>query len=150
MPAKTIGAGQYAASLLSLIFNGTTYAGFATSAAGGFNNLYVSLHTSSAGLATSGGGQQTNEAAYTSYARVAVQRNTGTSGWGVVANTVTPVANITFPQATGGGETEAFFGVGTSAIGAGNLLYWGPISPTIAVSTNVTPILTNASSISES
>lgn len=111
-----------------------------------FVNLYVSLHTSSP---TASGTQTNNEAAYPSYARVAVTR--ATAGWTVTGNSVSPVATITFPQSTGSpAETETFFGVGTSNTGAGNLLYFGPISPTIAITAaGVTPALTTGSIISE-
>lgn len=131
---------------LKLIFNATPIANIADDATvGPLTNLYVSLHTSSPGA---GGNQTTNEAAYISYARVAVARTAG--GWAVTGSSVSPVANISFPAATGGTETETFFGVGTAASGAGKLLYFGAISPTIAVTTSVTPQLTTSSVITES
>ncbi len=147
MPAKVTSSGEYANSLLALIFNGTPYSNpqIATSAAGGQNTLYVSLHTSSAGLPS--GTQLTNEAAYTSYARVSVGR--GPLNWTVTNNSVSPAATISFPQASGGSETETYFGVGTSGAGAGHLLYWGAISPTIAVSNGVQPQLTTSTAITE-
>ncbi len=145
MSAKTIGSAQYANGLLKLIFNATPYAFMADNAVTTpFVNLYVSLHTASP---TATGNQQSSEAAYTSYTRVAVARTTG--GWTVTANAVDPVAAITFPAATGGSETETFFGIGTSLSGAGNLLYFGPISPTIVVANGVQPILTTASVVTE-
>lgn len=132
-------------SILALIFNATAWANIADNAASGpLTNLYVSLHTADPG---EGGNQTTNEAAYTSYARVAVARTSG--GWTVSGASVSPVATISFPAATGGGETETYFGVGTASSGAGVLLYSGPISPTIGVSSGVTPQLTTASTITE-
>jgi len=132
-------------SILALIFNATAWANIADNAATGpLTNLYVSLHTADPG---EGGNQTTNEAAYTSYARVAVARTSG--GWTVSGASVSPVATISFPAATGGGETETYFGVGTASSGAGVLLYSGPISPTIGVSSGVTPQLTTASTITE-
>jgi hypothetical protein len=145
MAAKVTSNGEYANSLLKLIFNGTAFANMADNAASSpFTNLYVSLHTASP---TATGNQTTNEAAYTSYARVAVARTSG--GWNVVNNSVTPVATVTFPAASGGSETETYFGVGTSASGAGHLLYFGAISPTIPVTTGVIPELTTGSTITE-
>jgi hypothetical protein len=145
MAAKVTSTGEYANSLLKLIFNATAYANMADNAATSpFTNLYVSLHTASPGAA---GTQTTSEAAYTSYARVAVTRTSG--GWTVTANAVSPAATISFPAATGGSETETYFGIGTSSSGAGHLLYYGSISPTIAVTSGVTPQLTTASSVSE-
>jgi len=132
-------------SILALLFNATPIANLADNAASSPNtNLYVSLHTADPGEA---GSQTTNEAAYTSYARVAVARTSG--GWSVASGSVSPVATISFPAATGGGETETFFGIGTASSGAGVLLYSGAISPTIGVSNGVTPQLTTASAITE-
>jgi hypothetical protein len=67
----------------------------------------------------------------------------------VTANSVSPVANITFPAATGGTETATHWAVGTDASGAGKILYYGTISPNISISNGVTPILTTASAITE-
>lgn len=132
--------------LLKLIFNGTAIANIADDASvGPLTFLYVSLHTSSPGT---GGNQTTNEAAYGSYARVAVARTAG--GWTATGSSVSPVANISFPLATSGSETENFFGVGTSLSGAGKLLYFGAVSPTIPVTSGITPQLTSFSTITES
>lgn len=115
MAAKVTSAGEYANSLLKLIFNATAYANMADNAASApLTNLYVSLHTASPGAT---GLQTTNEAAYTGYARVAVARTSG--GWTVSTNTVYPVANLTFPSATAGSETETFLGIGTAPSGSG-------------------------------
>lgn len=131
--------------LLKLIFNATAIANMADDAASSpLTNLYVSLHTSS----PAGGNQTTSEAAYTSYARVAVARSG--SGWTVSTNTVVPAATVAFPAATGGSETETYFGVGTASSGTGKLLYYGTLSPTIVVSNGVTPQLTTSTTITES
>ncbi|CAB5170600.1 hypothetical protein UFOVP155_35 [uncultured Caudovirales phage] len=132
-------------SLLKLIFNATAIANLADNAATSpLTNLYVSLHTSDPGEA---GNQTTNETSYTSYARVAVARGTG--GWTVTANSVSPVANIDFPAATGGTGTITHFGVGSASSGTGVLYYSGTVSPNISVSSGVTPRLTTASTITE-
>lgn len=145
MAAKVTSSGEYAEKVLKLIFNATAYANMADNASSSpFTNLYVSLHTASPGAT---GNQTTNEAGYTSYARVAVARSG--SGWTVTANSVSPVATIVFPAATGGSETETFFGVGTSSTLAGHLLYFGSISPTIVVSNGVTPELTTGTAVTE-
>lgn len=131
--------------LLGLIFNGDAIANLADNAATSpLTNLYVSLHTSSPGEA---GNQATNEATYTSYARVAVARTSG--AWTVTANSVSPAAAITFPTATGGTETITHAAIGTDASGAGKLLYYGAISPNISVTTGVAPSLTTATAITE-
>ena len=131
--------------LLKLIFNATAIANLADNAASSpLTNLYVSLHTGDPGEA---GNQTTNECAYTSYARQAVARTSG--GWTVTANSVSPVADITFPACTGGSETATHWAVGTASSSTGKILYSGAISPTIAISTGVTPKLTTASTVTE-
>lgn len=139
MTQTTAAAGNW----LKLILNATAIANLADNAASGpLTNIYVSLHTATPGLT---GTQTTNEAAYTSYARVAVARTTG--GWTITNNTASPVATISFPAATGGSETETFMGIGSASSGAGVLYWYGAISPTIAVSSGVTPSLTTATVI---
>jgi len=132
--------------ILALLFNATTAPNIAINATSSpLTNLYVSLHTANPGAS---GNQTTSEAAYTSYARVAVARTSG--GWTVTTTSVSPVANISFPAATGGSETETYFGIGTASSGAGVLLYSGTITPNITVSNGVTPILTTGSTVTES
>lgn len=97
-------------------------------------NLYISLHTADPGEA---GDQTTNECAYTSYARVAVSRDV--AGWTVSANSAQNAAEITFPECTGGSETVTHVAVGTSAGGAGQILYKGALTASIAVSNLITP-----------
>lgn len=130
---------------LKLIFNATAIANLADNAASSpLTNLYVSLHTADPGES---GNQSTNEIAYTSYARVAVARTSG--GWTVTNNSVSPVANIDFPAATGGSGTVTYFGVGSASSGAGTLYYSGTVTPNISVTSGVTPRLTTASTITE-
>ena len=132
----------FANDLLKLIFNATAIANIADNAATApITNIYVSLHTADPG----NGNQTTSEAAYTSYARVAVARTSG--GWTVSTNTVVPAATVSFPAATGGSETETFAGIGKSVSGTGELFFSGAISPTIAVSNGVTPQLTTSSTL---
>ena len=132
-------------SLLKLIFNATAIANLADNAASSpLTSLYVSLHTADPGEA---GDQSTSEATYTSYARVAVLRTSG--GWTVTNNSVSPVANIDFANCTAGTNTITYFGVGTASSGAGVLYYSGTVTPSISVSSGVTPRLTTASTITE-
>ena len=130
---------------LKLIFNATAIANLADNAASSpLTNLYVSLHTADPGEA---GNQSTSEISYTSYARVAVARTSG--GWTVTNNSVSPVANIDFPAATGGSGTITYFGVGSASSGSGVLYYSGTVTPSISVTSGVTPRLTTASTITE-
>lgn len=97
-------------------------------------SLYIALHTADPGEA---GTQQTSEATYTSYARVAVARTVG--GWTVAGASATNAALVTFPSCTGGTNTITHFSIGTASSGAGNLLFSGTISVALAVSTGITP-----------
>lgn len=131
--------------LLKLIFNGTAITDLAENdATSPLTNLYLSLHTADPGEA---GDQTTNETSYTSYARVAVARNSG--GFTVSGNSVTLTANADFPACTGSTATISHMGVGTASSGAGKLLYKGTVTPNISVSTGVTPRLTTGTTITE-
>lgn len=112
-----------ASDLLKLQFNATPIANIADNAATApLTNLYFALHTADPGA---GGNQATNEATYTSYARVAVARTTG--GFTVTANSVSPAALVGFPACTGAGQTYTHWSLGTAATGAGKILYSGAI-----------------------
>lgn len=131
--------------LMKLIFNATAIANIADNAATSpLTNLFVALHTADPGET---GNQTTSEAAYTSYARVSVARTTG--GWTVTANSVSPVANVTFPAGTGGSGTVTHWSVGTATSGTGKILYSGTVTPNITTGNGITPILTTASTITE-
>ena len=120
---------------LKLVFNGTAIANIADDAASSpLTSLYVSLHTGDPGEA---GSQTTSECAYTSYARVAVDRDSG--GWTVSGNAVSNTALIQFPQCTGGSETITHFAVGTASSSTGKVLYKGALSSSLAVSSGIQP-----------
>jgi hypothetical protein len=132
-------------ALLLLLFNATTFANVAVNATSSpITNIQVSLHTANPDEA---GDQTTSEAAYTSYARVAVARTAG--GWTVTNNSVSPAAAITFPAGIGGSGTVTHFGVGTAASGAGVLFYKGTVTPNIVTGSGVTPELSTATVITE-
>lgn len=124
--------------LLSLIFENANYAnvGDATGLRGSSTagNFYISLHTANPNET---GSQTTSEAAYTSYARVAVARST--SGWSVASGIATNDSTITFPACTGSSETITHFGIGSDSTGAGNLFMWGALTASLAVSSGITP-----------
>jgi hypothetical protein len=135
------------AGLIELLFKNADFTGVGD--AGGLlgsvaaGNLYFSLHTSDPGEA---GDQETNEIAYTSYARVAVARG---AGFTRINNSVSPAAEVSFPAGTGGSGTATHFGVGTDASGAGTLLYSGTVTPNIVCGDGVTPKLSTATEITE-
>lgn len=97
-------------------------------------NLYISLHTGSPGAT---GDQTTSEATYTSYARVTVSRDS--SGWAISGQNVQNNAAITFPACTGGSNTITYVGIGTASSGTGTLLWYIPLSASLAVSNGITP-----------
>ena len=125
-------------NLLKHIFQNVAWAnigdasGLPASATAG--SLYVSLHTADPGEA---GDQTTSEATYTGYARVAVARSSG--GWTESSGTITNAAAVTFALCTGGSNTITYFGVGRASSGAGELLYSGALSASLAVSNGITP-----------
>ena len=131
---------------LKLIFNATAIANIADNAATSpLTNLYVALHTADP---TAAGTQSSNEATYTGYARVAVARTSG--GWTVTGASVSPAAAITFPACTAGTNTIIYWSVGVASSGATKILYSGAVSPSISVSSGVTPQLTTGSTVTES
>lgn len=129
--------------LQKLIFNATAIANIADNAAASPDtNVAVALATSDPGET---GDLSTNEATYTSYARVNVARTTG--GWTVTNNSVSPVAAITFPAGTGGAGTVTHASVGRPGGGAAKLFFSGTVTPNIVTGNGVTPELTTASTI---
>ncbi len=111
--------------ILKLIFQNVSWANVGN--AGGIlqstvaGSLYVSLHTADPGA---GGNQTTSEAAYTSYARQAVARSSG--GWTVTGSSPTTAENaaaVTFPQCTGGSETETWVTVGRDSGSSGEPIF---------------------------
>jgi hypothetical protein len=110
-------------NFLKLLLNATAWANVADNAASSpLTNVHVALHTADPAEA---GDQTTSEAAYTGYTRVAVARTTG--GWTVTNNSGSPVANITFPTATGAHQTLLYFSVGKNLTGASEIFMRGPI-----------------------
>lgn len=131
-------------NILKLILNATAIANYADNAASApSTEVWVALHTSDPGDT---GTQGSNEASYTGYTRVAVARTTG--GWTIVSGSASPVADVTFGQATSTSTstiTHASIGV-TSASTGGAIIASGTVSPNINISQNVTPNLTTGSS----
>ena len=97
--------------------------------------FYIAIHTADPGEAPASG-QQTSEAAYTSYARVSVARDT--AQWTVTGNTVDNDNVILFPTATGGSETETHVTIGKSSSGAGYVFFSGILTSNLPV-VNGTP-----------
>jgi hypothetical protein len=118
-----------------LIFNATAIANIADNASSSpLTSLYLALHTADPGEA---GDQTTNEATYTSYARVAVTRNSG--GWTVSGNSATNTALVQFPQCTGGTNTITHVSIGTASSSTGKILYSGALNSSLSVSNLIQP-----------
>lgn len=122
-------------AILQLIYNGTTFNGIAENDTTSPNtDIYIALHTADPGEA---GTQATNEATYTSYARVAVPRNAG--GFTVTGNTVVNTALVQFPQCTGGSNTITHVSTGLASSGSTTVLHKGAVSASLAVSSGIQP-----------
>lgn len=121
--------------LLQLIFNAVTIANIAINATSSpLTSLYVALHTADPGEA---GVQNTSEATYGAYARVAVLRTSG--GWTVASNLVSNAADIIFPESTSGTNTLTHFSVGVASSGATKILYKGALNSPVIVTTGIQP-----------
>jgi hypothetical protein len=137
---------DFITALALLMFNNTNIANFGdatgvrgSSAAG---NLYLSLHTANPGV---GGKQNTSEAAYTGYGRVAVPRTSATPGWSCSAGVATLTQTATFGSPTSGPETEQYGGLGFLSSGAGTLIGSAILSANINVTNGgAAPTLTTA------
>lgn len=131
--------------LVALIFNGTAITNLADNAASSpLANLYAALHTADPGES---GDQTTSECAYTSYARVAIPRDS--SGFTVSGNAATLASTVSFPAASGGSETATHFSIGTASSGSGKILYSGALTPNIAISAPIQPQLNTSTAITE-
>lgn len=95
---------------------------------------YIALYTADPGEA---GTAVTNEATYTSYARVAVTASTGftAASGGSSSNT----GLIQFPQCTGGSNTITHVAIVTTASGAGQIIYSGALNSSLSVTNLIQP-----------
>lgn len=109
-------------AVLNHVFRGTTFP-----VPGG---LYAALFT--VAPSDSGGG---TEVTGNGYARVSIARSTG--AWAAPSNVsgnqqTSNNADVSFPESTGAWGTVTHFGI-FDASTAGNLLYWGALTPSRAV-----------------
>jgi hypothetical protein len=121
---------------------------------GSITSLYLSLHTASPGEAAASG-QQTNEATYGGYARIAVARDA--TGWDIadLGSDDWQASNddiLAWPMKTDAGtQNITHVGVGTLTSGVGTLLYFIPVeSSPVAIAQYFAPqIAANALKIKE-
>lgn len=141
---------NFSSALLSFLFNRTTgsWGNIFANPSGELSNFYIALHTADPTAAAAN--QTINEVAYAGYARVAVPRDN--VSFSVTGAIVHPLANIDFPNCTGGSTvTATHWSIGTTAAGAtSNILYSGAVTPNITINTGTIPRLTTASSVTES
>lgn len=131
-------------AIMKLIFQAVAWGNMADNAATTpQTNVSNALHTADPADA---GTASTSEATYTSYARVNVARTTG--GWTETSGSISPVAAITFPAATGGSSTVTHTSAGKTGGGASDIWMVGTVTPNIAVSNPIQPILSTASTYS--
>lgn len=130
-------------AIMALIFNATAWANYADNAAASpQTQIAVGLHTADPGDA---GTMSTSEVAYTSYARVAVNRDSG--GWTVTGGSVSPAANIDFAAGTGGSGVVTNASTGKTGGGAAAILLKGSVTPNITTGNGITPRLTTATTL---
>lgn len=133
----------FESDILALIFNATAISDLARDAASPVATLTIALHTGDPG---EGGTQLTSETAYTGYVRQTVARTSG--GWTISNGSVSPVANIDFPECTASpGGAITHFSVGTGV--SNKLLYSGTVTPNITMAVGVIPRLKTTSAITE-
>lgn len=131
-------------AILNAVYRAVTWTNYLINATSSpETNIHNALHTADPG---DGGDMTTSEAAYTSYARVNVTRDT--SGWGAASGgSISPGAAITFAAGTGGSGTVTHWSTGKTGGGATAILWSGTVTPNIVTGSGVTPELTTASTI---
>lgn len=84
------------------------------------------------------------------YARQAVARASGAGGWTISGNDASLTTLTAFPaMASGAGGTVTYFGVGTASTTAGHLVFFGTVTPNIAVVAGVTPKLDTTTKVTQ-
>jgi hypothetical protein len=120
--------------ICALIFNATTWAGWADNTASSPNtNVYSTLHTAD----PTSGNQTTSEASYTGATRVAVARTSG--GWTCSAGVATNVAAVVHGACSSGSNTISHVSLGKAASSTGEVVTAGAVTTPLAVSAGITP-----------
>lgn len=132
MPKAT----NFCDDILDLILRGTAIADLAENDTTSPNtSVYLSLHVGNPGI---GGSQLTNEATYTSYARLAINR-TGT-GWAAASGGATSNSALAqFVECSGGSSAVDYVAIGTDSSGAGRVLWAGALSAARTISSGIQP-----------
>jgi len=133
-------------SFLDLLYSETAWANVAqNNSTSPITDIAVAAHTSDPG---EGGAQDTNEAGYTDYARVNVDRS---GGWTAASGgSISPVATISFPPSGAAGSSLTHFSTGKTGGGATIIFHKGTVTPNIAIgAAGITPQFSTASAITE-
>lgn len=101
------------------------------------DTLYIAFHSSDPG---EGGTQDTNEIAYTGYARVALARDTSGSAMAVSGDTASNQLAVSFPPCTAGSATATHISIGRASSGAGDILYSSALAAPLDISAGITPV----------
>lgn len=111
--------------------------------------VYAALWTSA--LDDTSTAATAGEAAYTSYARVALTNNATNfpAATGTTTATKQNGTAIAFPASTGGSATVTYFAIVDSASGAGNILFWCTVTSTTVNSGDTPQVNANAFSVVE-
>lgn len=127
---------------IKLYFHGTAAATVADNSSVPFTSHVIALHVADPG---SGGSQLTNEASYVGYVRKTVPRNS--AGWTVTANVASPAVDIEFDKCTAspGGNITHW----SISRGGGTIDYYGILQQPIIMATQVKPVITTASTVTE-
>lgn len=141
MPLNT----TFADELAKLIFWGDPIADLAENdSSSPLTDLYVALHTADPGA---GGTQDSNECAYTDYARVAVSRDG--YGFAISGGVVSFIDPMIFPVCSAAPDASApYFSVGVASSGAGKILGRGVLSPALAIIIGQAPRIKTDTAIS--
>jgi hypothetical protein len=125
-------------AFLNLLFKNLAWAnvgdagGLPPSAAAG--SFFVRLHTADPGEAGTG---DTNEAAYTGYAPVAVARG---AGFNVVGNVVSNAGAVTFGECTAGTSVVTHFSVCVGSGAGAAIIYRGALAASRTITAGITPL----------
>ena len=98
------------------------------------SSRWVALHT---GTLNASSTAVTSECAYGSYARQEVVASSGFDAASGAASQNS--ALIQFPECTSGSETITYVSIVTTASGAGQILYFGPLNSSRSVSAGIQP-----------
>lgn len=105
-------------------------------------SLYAALYTADPGPS---GTATTNEVSASGYARIEITREA--ASWTITNNTASPAADIEFAELSGGTGTAPYWGITSTASGAGILLLRGQLSPAAIIGALQIPRITTASTL---